>query len=316
MNGSHQAAVTATADANAASAPEPVEARTSVTVIGLGNLGQALARTFLDNGHPTTVWNRSPARADTLVAGGARRAATVTEAVAASELVIVCVLDYDAVGQLLDPAAEALRGRVLVNLTSGTPGPARELAARTAGTGAAYLDGAVYAVPQTIGTREAFVLYSGAADAFQTHRRELELLGDAVFVGADAGSTALHDVALLSGMYGMFAGFFQALAIGDSAGIKPTELTPLLVRWLHEAAAALPGFAQEIESGDYATETSNLDINEVGLANILVATRAQGVPVDLLAPLQELFTDQVAQGHGGASLSRTIESLRHRRADS
>ncbi|MEU5170020.1 MULTISPECIES: NAD(P)-dependent oxidoreductase [Streptomyces] len=313
MNTPHDAAVTA--DMSTGPTPAAATTKVSVTVIGLGNLGRALARTFLDNGHPTTVWNRSAAKADPLVADGARRAATVTEAVAAGELVIVCVLDYDAVRQLLDPAAEALRGRVLVNLTSGTPGPARELAARVAGLGAAYLDGAVYAVPQTIGTREAFVLYSGAADAFEAHRQELGILGDAVFVGTDAGSTSLHDVALLSGMYGMFAGFFQALAIGDSAGIRPTELTTLLVRWLHEAAAALPGFAQEIETGDYTTETSNLEINAVGLANILIATRAQGVPVDLLTPLQELFAEQIAQGHGRAGMSRTIESLRHRRTD-
>ncbi|MGW0552216.1 NAD(P)-dependent oxidoreductase [Streptomyces altiplanensis] len=281
-----------------------------VTVIGLGNLGQALAAAFLQQGHPTTVWNRSQAKADRLVAKGAVRAATAAEALAAGGLVVVCLLDYETVREVLVPAADTLTGRVLVNLTSGTPEPARELAAWTAGRGAEYLDGAVYAVPQTIGTPEAFVLYSGSASVFETYREQLDLLGTGTFVGADAGLASVYDVALLSGMYGMFAGFFQSVALGDSAQIKAAEITALLVPWLNAAAAALPGFAQEIDSGDYTTETSNLDINAVGLANILTATKAQGIGVDLLAPLQSLFEHQIAQGHGAASLSRAVESLR------
>ncbi|EPH41607.1 putative oxidoreductase GLYR1 [Streptomyces aurantiacus JA 4570] len=286
--------------------PEP----TTVTVIGLGNLGQVLARTFLDQGHKVTVWNRSQDKADELVARGATLAATPAEAMGASDLVVICVLDYTTVRDLLTPAAGALAGRVVVNVTSGIPEAARELGAWITGQGAAYVDGAVYAIPQTVGTPAAFVLYSGDEDAFARYRTLLETLGSAEFAGSDAGLAAVHDVALLSGMYGMFAGFFQTVAVGGSAGIDATRITELLVRWLKEAIGALPGFAAEIDAGDYRTETSNMDINAVGLAHILTATRAQGVGVDLLAPLHALFERQVAEGHGAESLSRTIESLR------
>ncbi|QIB47206.1 NAD(P)-dependent oxidoreductase [Streptomyces aureoverticillatus] len=286
--------------------PEP----TTVTVIGLGNLGQVLARTFLDQGHKVTVWNRSPGKADELVARGATSAATPADAIAASDLVVICVLDYTTVRDLLTPAVGTLAGRVVVNVTSGIPDAARELGTWITGHGAAYVDGAVYAIPQTIGSPEAFVLYSGDEDAFGRYRTLLETLGRVEFVGSDAGLAAVYDVALLSGMYGMFAGFFQTVAVGGSAGIDAVPVTALLVRWLKEAIAALPGFAAEIDAGDYRTETSNMDINAVGLAHILTATRAQGVGVDLLAPLQALFEQQVSEGHGAESLSRTIESLR------
>lgn len=286
------------------------DTRRTVTVIGLGNLGRALARTLLKAGHRTTVWNRSPGRADALVAAGAVRADTVEQAVTASDLVIVCVLDHDAVRQVLDPAAGALAGRVVVNLTSGTPQSARELAAWATEQGAVYLSGAVYGVPETIGTPETFVLYSGPSDAFDAHGALLEPLGEGTFVGTDAGLASVYDIALLSGMYGMFAGFFQAVALAGSAGIKAEEITELLLRWLTGAAGALPGFAREIDSGDYATDTSNLSINATGLAHILTASRAQGVSTDLLAPLLALFRRQVDQGHAAASMSRAIESLR------
>ena len=45
---------------------------TSVTVIGLGLMGQALARVFLKAGHPTTVWNRTAAKAEPLAKLGAK----------------------------------------------------------------------------------------------------------------------------------------------------------------------------------------------------------------------------------------------------
>ncbi|MFD0493920.1 NAD(P)-binding domain-containing protein [Streptomyces rhizosphaericus] len=82
-----------------------------VTVLGLGDMGTALARALLRAGHRTTVWNRTAAKAEALAAEGALTAATVGEAVAASPLVVVCLLDYDSVRQVLAP--------------SGTPCPAR-----------------------------------------------------------------------------------------------------------------------------------------------------------------------------------------------
>ncbi|MFD7914443.1 NAD(P)-dependent oxidoreductase [Streptomyces sp. NPDC059752] len=281
-----------------------------VSVIGLGNLGQALAEAFLTNGHPTTVWNRSAGKADGLVERGASLAATPTEAVAAGELVVVAVLDYDTVGELLRPTAGALTGRTVVNLTTGTPAAARALGAWAADQRAAYLDGAVYAVPQTIGTSAAFVLYSGDEAAYRTYRTVLDTIGEGSLVGPAPELSSVYDTALLSGMYGMFAGFFQAVALAGTEGIGAAELTRPLVRWLTAAADALPGFAEEIEAKDYTTTTSNLEINAVGLRNILSTTEAQGLPTDLLAPLLRLFDDQIRAGHAASSLSRAVESLR------
>ena len=59
-------------------------------------MGRALASAFLAAGHPTTVWNRTPGRADGLVESGAVETGTAAEAIAASDLVVICVLDHDA----------------------------------------------------------------------------------------------------------------------------------------------------------------------------------------------------------------------------
>jgi 3-hydroxyisobutyrate dehydrogenase-like beta-hydroxyacid dehydrogenase len=110
-----------------------------VTVIGLGPMGQAMVRKFLAAGHPTTLWNRTPARADALVEEGAVRAASPAEAVAASELVVLSLTDYQAMYDILGQAEDALSGRVIANLSSDSPQKTREAAAWLAERGARVL---------------------------------------------------------------------------------------------------------------------------------------------------------------------------------
>ena len=69
------------------------ENRVPVSVIGLGMMGAALAGAYLRAGHRTTVWNRSAGKADALVEQGASRADTIADAVAASDVLVACVVD-------------------------------------------------------------------------------------------------------------------------------------------------------------------------------------------------------------------------------
>ena len=154
-----------------------------VTVIGLGLTGSALARMCLAHGHPTTVWNRSPARADDLVARGAVRAPRISRAVAASPLVVVCVADHGAVREVLGEASDALSGHMLVDLTSGAPQDARDTAASVTRLGADHVDGAVLAVPPAIGGPDAMLLYRGSRRAFEAHQPTLSRLGTSTYPG-------------------------------------------------------------------------------------------------------------------------------------
>lgn len=279
-----------------------------ITVVGLGNLGRALAEAFLRGGHQVTVWNRSPGRAGELVAAGATEAETAAEAVAAGELVVVALLDSAVVREVL--AGVAVRGRTLVNLTSGDPAAARELADWAAEHGAEYLHGAVYAVPQTIGTDRSSVNYSGSARVYERWGTSLGLLGKRALLGADAGLASAYDVAVLAGMYGLLGGFLHAAAMGRAAGIKAGDLTPKLVAWLEDLYPALDTFAGEIDSGRYAGGESSLDMNRSGLGTVIEASESQGVPADLLVPLKALIDRQVAAGYGADSLARAVESIR------
>ena len=91
---------------------------TEVTVIGLGNTGRQLARVLLEKGKTVTVWNRSSQRSAEFRELGAAVAPSPAEAMAASPLTVLCVIDYEAAGDILaQPGViEALRGRTLAQL--------------------------------------------------------------------------------------------------------------------------------------------------------------------------------------------------------
>ncbi|WP_028924418.1 NAD(P)-dependent oxidoreductase [Pseudonocardia acaciae] len=283
----------------------------SVSVLGLGVMGAALARAFLANGHPTTVWNRTSSRADELVAAGAARAETAASAVAGGDLVILCVVNNAAVRDVLEPVAGELSGRTLVNLTNGSPRQARELAEWTAGHGARYLDGGIMAIPPMIGQPGSTVFYSGDAATFEEHRATLEVLGEARFLGTDAGRAALYDIALLTGMYGVFSGFLQAVSMVRADGIPAAELLPLLMPWLREMLPALEHAAGQIDSGDYGGDvTSPLAMQAAAFENFIETSRDQGVKPDLLVPLRRFMDAAVAAGHGEHDIASLVEVMK------
>ncbi|MBP1883458.1 NAD(P)-dependent oxidoreductase [Sinorhizobium mexicanum] len=285
-----------------------------ISVLGLGAMGAALAATLIRKGHSVTVWNRTPSRAEPLAGAGARIATNPAEAVAASDLTILCVVDYAAAGAVLAEAQEALRGRDLVNLTNGTPREAKKLAAWAEEKGAAYLDGGIMAIPPMIGETGALILYSGSDAVFERHKPSLDALAESRHLGGDAGLAALYDLALLSGMYGLFSGFLHAGALVASSGRRVGDFLPLLQPWLQAMSGTLPDLAGKIDSGKHSdTVVSNLAMQATALENIARASTEQGVAPDFIEPMLRLAALRIADGHGNDDISGVIETIRRKK---
>ncbi|MEV7283859.1 NAD(P)-binding domain-containing protein [Streptomyces sp. NPDC093252] len=273
-------------------------------------MGTALARAWLGAGHPVTVWNRTAARAAPLAAKGATVAASAAEAVAAGRLVIVCLLDDASVGDALD--GTDLAGRDLVDLTTGTPGDARSRAVWAERRGARFLDGGIMAVPPMIGDPSSggYVLYSGSAELFEEHRETLAVAGGTTYVGADPGFAGLYDIALLSGLDGVFTGVLHAFAMLRREDIAPTAFAPLLVDWLAAMAPLAHEVAGQLESGDYRTGvTSNLAMMVTGTRTMRRAAKEQGVTTELFTPIWRLMELRLAQGHPDEGSAGVVDLL-------
>ncbi|RKT19317.1 3-hydroxyisobutyrate dehydrogenase-like beta-hydroxyacid dehydrogenase [Streptomyces sp. 1114.5] len=285
-------------------------ARESVIVLGLGAMGTALAGAFLAAGHPTTVWNRTAAKAEPLVARGAVAAASPEAAVTASQLIVACVLDYDTLRSVLAGQEAALAGRTLVNLTSGSPEQAREMAEWAAGLGLAYLDGAIMITPPGIGGPDATVLYSGAPDVLTRHHATLAALGEPVELGPDAGVAGLYDTALLGLMWSALSGWLHGVALVGADGVRAADFTPVANRWLSGAVTGfISRYAAQTDARSYPGDDASLDIHLAAMEHLLHASHARGIDTTL----PEVFAGHVRQaidaGHGADSYARLIEVI-------
>ncbi len=197
---------------------------------------------------------------------------------------IACLFDHTSVHEVLDPLADQLADRTLINLTTTSPEQSREMAAWAAAAGIEYLDGGIMAVPGMIGQPGSSILYSGSAAVFEQHKPLLDLWGDSAYFGDDAGMASLYDLALLAGMYVMFAGFMHGAAMVGAAGV--------------------------IDGGDYGVPgQQSLEFSDLG--KMVEASAAQGISTEVVGMVQGLIRRQIDAGHGSDGFARIVESIQN-----
>ncbi|MET8340226.1 NAD(P)-binding domain-containing protein [Streptosporangium canum] len=282
----------------------------SVTVIGLGPMGQAMADAYLDGGYEVTVWNRTAARADRLVARGARRARTVEAALTANDLVVLSLTDYDAMYAILEQApSAALAGRTVANLTSDTPEKARQAAAWLAERGAVQITGGVQVPPPGIGKPGAATYYSGPEDAIEAHRSALEVLTDIDHLGEDPGLAALFYQIGMDMFWTGILSYVHAQAVAEANGISAERFLPNAVKTM-DFRYFLEFYAPRIAAGNHEGDVDRLAMGVASMEHVLHTVEASGVDGSLPAAVLDVFRRGVAAGHGQDSLTSLIEVLR------
>jgi 3-hydroxyisobutyrate dehydrogenase-like beta-hydroxyacid dehydrogenase len=224
-------------------------------------------------------------------------------------VVVVCLFDHASVHEVLDPLSDLLVGRTVVNVTTTSPAQSRELGEWAAKVGVEYLDGGIMAVPQMIGLPGSSILYSGSAEAFERCRPLLDLWGESRYFGDDAGLASLYDMALLAGMYVMFAGFAHGAAMVAPAGVTAVEFAGMAAPWLGAMAGHVEGLATVIDGGDYTIAgQQSLEFSDLG--DIVNASSDQGISTEVVDMVQRLIRRQVDAGHGQDGFARIFESVR------
>jgi 3-hydroxyisobutyrate dehydrogenase-like beta-hydroxyacid dehydrogenase len=288
-------------------------ARPGVTVLGLGEMGTALAGAFLDGGHPTTVWNRTSGKADTLVAKGARLGATVSEAVSAADVVVVNVKGATAAKDLLEQAGDALAGRAVVDLTDGTSADVAMVAEKAGALGGEYLHGQIMTIAPGIGHPDATIFYGGAAAVHERHRALLGLLsGHSPLVSGDPGGAVLYGMAVHGTMWGLLNGFLHAAAALSDAGVRLEDFLERADAPLSALSGFLPMIAGEVDRAEHATPYGALRHHLPSVEDLVRESRARGIDTELPEYTLGLVTKAIGQGHGDDSYSRLVEHFRRR----
>ncbi|WP_433552263.1 NAD(P)-dependent oxidoreductase [Micromonospora zamorensis] len=280
-----------------------------VTVLGLGDMGSAIARTFISRGYRTTVWNRTASKALPLVDSGATAASTAAEAAAASRLVVVCLLDSTAVDEVLGAVDAAAAGTVLVNLTSGSPQQARANERWARERGAAYLDGKIMGDPPYVGTPNAMLSFSGSRSAFEAHGPMLRELGTVVYHGEDAGSAAVEFMAQVAMGYEILIGFLHTLRLVQAEGADVADFVERAASSVASLPPLLTSIGNAVRTGNYPPDLGALNVQAALMDDLISHRESIGVEVVRMREVKDLMDRRIADGFGAQGFSSLFELL-------
>lgn len=259
-----------------------------VAVLGLGNMGSAMASTLLERGNDVVVWNRTAAKCEPLAKKGAHLAPTSARAVESAPVVICSLSDYRSLHETLSHGVE-VAGRTLVNLTWGTPVEAQTLADVVATQGGNYVEGNPLCRPEAIGSSAGDILYSGPSKLIETHRTVLGALGPVHNVGSDI--TLANAVALALGplFYGGILSFLEAVAFAARLGISVDVVAPLIRIPLMLAASTADASVEQINSGDFSGSEASNAVHAAALTSVTDAFASAGVEHRLIDAMVSYF---------------------------
>ncbi|WP_194818806.1 NAD(P)-binding domain-containing protein [Nocardia sp. XZ_19_385] len=282
--------------------------KVAVAVLGLGEMGSALAGALLDAGYQVTVWNRSKDKAEPLVAKGAHQAATPEAAVGAAEVVIVNVKGGAAATELLGTAGSVLPGRTVVDLTDGTSEQSRATGQLVTAHGADYLHGQIMTIAPAIGSPDAVVFYGGSTPAFDRHQALLRVLGGrATLVSPDPGESVLYGMAVHDIMWGLLNGFLHAAALLGNAGIQIGDFTKHAEPSLAALPSLFPMLADEIDRAEFATPYGALEHHLPSIDDLITESRARGIDTNLPNHTRALVAEAINAGHSHDSYARLVQ---------
>jgi 3-hydroxyisobutyrate dehydrogenase-like beta-hydroxyacid dehydrogenase len=202
-----------------------------ISVIGLGAMGSAIAKAELGAGHTVTVWNRSRDKIYPLVDFGASSSETISEAILASDVILVCIDCYETSDQLLgdEKVIPCLSGKTFIQFSQGTPTEARSSEAWLSKNGASYLDGTIFCFPSMLGDPESIILIGGNQSCFESVQKFLNPLGgDLRFLGDNIGAAAAVGLGVLSVSVALYMGVAHGAQICKTEGAEVGHLASVL----------------------------------------------------------------------------------------
>ncbi len=281
-----------------------------ITVVGLGLMGAALARTLQRAGHDLTVWNRSAAKMRTFIDDGVAGAPDVVSAIAASPVILICIDNYAATNAMLrsDEVTPLLAGRTVVQLSTGTPREAAECAEWMKAHDVSYLDGAILGGPRSIGTDSSIILLSGEEAAYERSGGMLACLGgDVRYLGANVRAASALDLAWLCDSYGRFLAVTHAATLCESEGVGVDEFASLF-----DKESMIRRDANVIHSSDFENCTATLQVWDAALQRIREQGEDAGIDTDFPDFVSNLFRKAVDAGYGEEHVTALIKVLRRR----
>ncbi|MFJ8193892.1 NAD(P)-dependent oxidoreductase [Streptomyces sp. NPDC096094] len=278
----------------------------TVSVLGTGIMGAAMARNLARAGHTVRAWNRSRDKAEPLAADGAHVASSPAEAVRGADVVLTMLYDGPAALDVMRQAAPGLRpGTAWVQSTTAGVDAVADLAAFAQEHDLVFFDAPVLGTRQPAEAGQLLILAAGPADARDVVAPVLDAVGSrTVWTGQDGAAGSATRLKLVANSWVLAAtnAAGEVLALAKALGVDPDGFFdaiaggPLDMGYLRAKTAMIRDGA--LTPAQFAVTTAVKD------ARLIVeAGEANGVRLDVAAAGAERLARAAAQGHGDEDMA-------------
>jgi len=274
-------------------------------------MGSALAATLLKNDYEVSVWNRTASKAAPLVEAGARQADSVAEGISASDVIVVCVGDYDDTRSLLEDCGD-LSGKTLIQLTTASVPETREMEAWAIKNGALYLDGAIMAYPSDVGTEACFLLVAGSEAAWRASESIVMCLGGASrFLGENVAAPTALDAALILFSLSSIIGMIQGAHIVEQEGLDVGEYVEMVAdMFATEVVEVTRRLGSAIVRNDFSDTEAALGTYAAALSKYVGGHAKTGVNMKFAQAISGLLDRALRAGYGEEEVAAVIKVMR------
>jgi 3-hydroxyisobutyrate dehydrogenase-like beta-hydroxyacid dehydrogenase len=271
-----------------------------VGFVGLGNMGQPIARNLLKAGHQVAVYNRTRSRAEALTADGARVAQTLAEACAPG-VVLTMLSDDHALAECVFNKSGILdslpAGGLHVSMSTISVKLSQHLAAKHSERGQNYIAAPVFGRPQAAESAQLLVVAAGPSESVERARPLLGPIGRRLFVlGTEA---PVANALKLSGNF-VIASMLEALgegfALARKHGIGAAQALEIVSALFQSPVYENYGRMIADERFEPAGFKMALGLKDARL--VLAAADAAGVPMPLASLIHDQLISGVARGLG------------------
>jgi 3-hydroxyisobutyrate dehydrogenase len=276
--------------------------------IGLGNMGVPMVRNLLKGGFPVTVYNRTAAKAEALVAEGAVLAVHPGELWDKVDILITMVADDAALKDLWERSGlleNAQAGKIVIDMSTVSPATTRELSGLLAGMGVEYLDAPVSGSVKPAEMGQLVIMAGGKRPVYESALPIFEKLGKISFYlgGQGAGNSAKLAINLLLAFN--IQGLAESILFAGENGVSPSAM----LKVINESA---------LGNGLTRLKAANIENNQFEaafalkhLAKDLRLAKEQGLHTPGGEVLQEIF-QEAAQEWGEKDVMAILPFLSSR----
>jgi 3-hydroxyisobutyrate dehydrogenase len=282
--------------------------------IGIGLMGEAMTLRLLERGWPVSVWNLTEDRYARVVPAGAVRAETPAAVAAASEILLMCVLDAAAVRNCVfgehGLASAPRSSKLVIDLSTVNPDVARDVAtALAAANGMRWIDAPVSGGPSAAREGTLTVMAGGApADIAEIAPVMADLAANFTHVGpVGAGQTAkILNQAIVGTGYVLMA---EALALAEAAGIDAAKL-PQCLAGGHADSNLLRKIYPQMAARDFDPPRAYARQLLKDMKNVTAFARAAGCELPVIEQAVDRYERYVREGNemaDAASIARLYD---------